>query len=298
MGAFLLQSTGIASAVLVAFLILGFAVLFFIMLSIGGKFFKSTYCALGFYCIVRLGSQVCGIAYAKLGSNNQHPLLIPYLVLGLVGFMALLVVSLNYTVKGQKLAFGRSWIATSFITRERVHHPRLNLILITWMWGSTKKSLILLITAGMVLSIVGVSLMNFDDLAQSPSTAQPLRSAGLIIQFVTAVAVIALNLYVAIKERARNHFTLVVLSSSPFLFIRGLYGVLSSYVTNLDFLNLSNYTNAKSLRTLTIYQYVLENAMEYFAFLFLLSDYFFDRRLRLEESTSEKDMIEVESKCE
>lgn len=290
---FLLESTGIASSVFLALYVLCTILLLFIITRLGWTAFKSTYGALGFYCLVRLGSFACGIAYAKIGSNSQHPLLIPYLVLSMVGFVALLVTALAYVVKGQVRILGRSWISRVNFRRDHPSRSLPILGLFVKKVESAQQLYRLLVLAGIILSIVGVSRMDFDDPSMSPSDTRPLRSAGLIIQFVSTVILIAMSLYVFLVEHVRTHHTVTVICSSPFFLVRGIYGVLSAYLSKMNFLNLANYTNATARTNMTIYEYVLETSMEFIIFLCLVSNFFFEEH-SIEKVDEEKEVSSQE----
>lgn len=289
MSSFLLESTGIACSVFAALFALCVGLMCYIMISKGWKSFKSTYGVLGFFSVIRLASQVVGIAYAKLGSDNQHPLLVPYLVLGIVGFISLLVTAMEYIVKGQKQVFDRSWISHDYLLGGR----KLRLPVIGFFvkaFQSIQGAYNLVVMVSIALAIAGTSMIDFEDPSQSSPTAHALRSAGLIIQLVITIVLVSLNLYVILQDGVRTHHTMTVLGSSPFFLIRGIYGVLANYITKMNFLAVANYTNAVARRNLTIYQYVLENAMELIIFVFLASNYFFedsDSQLRKDE---EKDL--------
>lgn len=142
--------------------------------------------------------------------------------------------------------------------------------------------------------------VDYDDLQSQHGkilTSKVLRTVGQAIFLSLTFMLIALNIYVFTKERIRNHVTIAVMLAGPFLIVRGVFGVLSIYITKMNYFDLENYNDNGSLNhQLVIFEYVLSTTMEFVAALFLISKYYFDLKKKAqsilsvdeEESTAEK----------
>lgn len=64
-----------------------------------------------------------------------------------------------------------------------------------------------------------------------------------------------------------------LLAAFPFLWVRGIYGILSIHIPVMDYLVISNYFSASAHKLLTIYEYVLSTTMEFVAVVFLVGTY-------------------------
>ncbi|EEQ36443.1 hypothetical protein CLUG_00566 [Clavispora lusitaniae ATCC 42720] len=237
------------------------------------KGFKTVYTFLLFFGIVRTGGQLCGVAYAKLGPS-YYKWLIAYLVLGAEGYFALIFAAFQFICKAQKQEFGSSWLVTS--------GPPIKSLLLgrNPTWKSTFRHF--LIPANVLVIVGGTMLagMNTEDLQKDHSTvntSKGLRTAGQAMFVSMTIVVELLNIYVYFKERVRNSLTLGVMGASPFLLVRGVFGILSIYVTSMNYFDTSNYNGGSASHKLTIYEYVLSTTMEFVASCCLTATLWFDR---------------------
>lgn len=108
-------------------------------------------------------------------------------------------------------------------------------------------------------------------------TSRGLRIAGQAIFIFMTMAAVFLNLYVYVKEGVRNNLTIGVMCASPFLLVRGVFGILSIYVAAMNYFDTTNYTAGGSTsHKLTIYEYVLSTTMEFVASCSLASTLWFN----------------------
>lgn len=253
------------------------------------KGFMTVYTFLWIFGIIRTGGQVCAVMYAKLGLSH-YKLLIAYLVLGAEGYFTLILSAFQITCKGQIRQFGFLWILT-------LGPPILFRKQLTWRFIFH-----LLLVLANVFIIAGGSMLAKMSREQLQSdhkcieASRGLLCAGLAIFVFMTVSVVALNIYVYVKVGARNNLTICVICASPFLLVRGIFGILSIYVAAMDYFDRSNYTAGGSMsHKLTIYEYVLSVTMEFVASCCLTSTLWFDREdERAFENPDENELSDLE----
>lgn len=256
------SSLGYASAIS---LVVYVAYAFFTLSVVLRKGFKNFYVYLLFYCLIRLGGQLCGVVYASAGHNN-YQWLIAYLILGAEGYLAVVLAAFQTICRAQMLQVGRSWLLdghTLFKGRSWASLFRLMFV----------PASVLVIVGGTTLAdAVDQTGLQREDLV---SQSRTLRTAGQAIFLGLSVLTVNLNLYVLFVERCRNHFTLLVLCASPFLIMRGVFGVMSIYVSAMNYFSITRDIPAHAI----VYEYVLSILMELIAVGCLLANNFCDNEI-------------------
>lgn len=255
-------SLGYASAIS---LVVYVAYTFFTLYVVLRKGFKNFYVYLLVYCLIRLGGQLSGVVYASAGHNN-YQWLIAYLILGAEGYLAIVLAAFQTICRAQKLQVGRSWLLDSH----------------TLFKGRSWASLfrLMFVPASVLVIVGGTTLADAVDQtglqrADLISQSKTLRTAGQAIFLGLSVLTVNLNLYVLFVERCRNHFTLLVLCASPFLIMRGVFGVMSIYVSAMNYFSITGDIPAHAI----VYEYVLSILMELIAVGCLLANYFRDNEI-------------------
>lgn len=270
MSGFQSQDLGIAASVFLALYVLFFGLMTFLVIKKG---LATVYTFLWIFSLLRLGGQLCGVVYAKLGPSH-YQWLISYLVLGAEGYFTLIFACFRFTCKAQVNEFGYSWVLSL--------GPPIRLLLLKRNFTWREIFHLVLIPAN-VLVIAGGSMLagltGDDALNQSKiHTSEGLRTTGQALFIIMTVTAILLNAYVFFKERVRNHITIAVLCASPFLLVRGIFGILSIYITAMNYFETSNYTGSgESSRKVTIFEYVLSTTMELIVALLLITRVFFEK---------------------
>lgn len=251
MAVFLLKNTGIVSCV---FLVVYFFYSMFVCWVLSKRGLKTFFNYLAFFALVRLGAQVCGVAYATQGFNNVS-LLAAYMVLVAMGFLALIFTTLRVTIHEQKVKFGRSWIESSLPIR-------LPIKLLNTPFGIVRAILI----AGSVTFIVGGVYVSNGLESSSNSEellARTLRLAGLICYTVATLISIFWSWYAFFAERIRTPSLVLVLVSGPFMLVRVVFNFLSIYVKKM---NQFHYDNVRGLTVnsdYVVYEAILALLMEF-----------------------------------
>ncbi|OBA19834.1 hypothetical protein METBIDRAFT_45336 [Metschnikowia bicuspidata var. bicuspidata NRRL YB-4993] len=240
------------------------------------------------FCVFRFAGQLCGVIYAKVGVLYTN-WLVAYLVLQAEGYFTLILTCFRITCKAQEDKFRKSWIMES--------GPRLPIF--RQLNSSWMRCFHLILIPANALLIAGGSLTAGVDLSDSSSglenlnTAKRLRTAGQIIFLFMTAILIGLNMYVFIKERVRNRSTMSVMIAGPFLIIRGIFGVLSIYIDDMNYYELSNYSDTGVNKTLVIYEYVLATTMEFLTAVVLMTRFFSPETVESEHRRGEKVSVSV-----
>ena len=154
-------------------------------------------------------------------------------MLGAEGYFALILGSFYFLVYCEKERFGTSYYHEPLVKNNSRTSPAS---IFHWI----------LIPAN-VLVITGGSLIAGDtpqQLAKEQNTAKALRGAGQAIFLAQTifVAIVAFRIVMCSEKGLRTFSTYAVAFSLPFLFIRGLYGLLSVFITQLNYFNTNNYS--------------------------------------------------------
>lgn len=241
------------------------------------KGLKTVYTFLLVFSIFRFGAQLCGVVYAKLGPDHWQ-WLIAYLVLGAEGYFTLIFAGLRFTCHAQEQAFGESWILTSG-PGINIKGPFPLLRRLTSSWIGIFHFLLIpanvfVILGGSLLS--GMTIQEIDKGGSKLITSKTLRTVGQLIFLVMSIVAILLNIYIYKKERVRTHVTVAVMCLAPFILVRGIFGILSIFITKMNYYQLSNYSSSGMKNGLVIFEYVLSTTMEFCAACCLMSRWFFE----------------------
>lgn len=263
------------------------------------KGFKTTYTMLFVFGIIRVGAQLCGVAFAVLGFEH-YQWLIAYLILGAEGYFTLILASFYFICKAQHSEVGHSWIMESGPRRLAALGGPFARIFRLWS-GLYHLVLIpansLVISGGSMLS--GISGSDYLNNQGTIESSKRLRTAGNAL-FLTLTAITIITAICAFsKERIRRYTVVSVLVALPFLLVRGVFGVLSIYITDMNYFQLLNYENGTFSTKLVVYEYILSTTMEFVGASLLLLSYYLDdlrreRRSRY-DSDDERELTVVDS---
>lgn len=295
------KDSGIAAAV---FLALYAIILPLATLILRQRGWRSIYLAIWLFALFRLSSQLCGVVFATLGFKHWQ-WLIAYLILGVEGYFVLIITSLRLVMHSQQRVFGKSWLEGG--PRGTPTKTRLRLGALLGLFLQRRPSWILiyefvLIPANTLL-IAGGSMMagvSAEELAAGNNsqfqTSKALRIAGQAIFLALTVIFILIALFAYFKEGVRNWTLYSVLIASPFLVVRGVFGVLSIVIKEMNYFNMSNYGSSGISRNLVIYEYVLSTSMETIAMFALVSNYWdkgyaLDKKDAVSSDSSQTDKV-------
>lgn len=264
------EDLGIAASVYLAIYTVFAGLMTFVVFKKG---FATVYTFIWVFSLFRFFGQVCGVVYASLGPAHWQ-WLIAYLVLGAEGYFTLIFAAFRFTCRAQLNEFGSSWVLElgppirSFILRRN------------FTWAELFR--VILIPANVLVIAGGATLAGMadsDNIKESEvKSSEHLRSAGQCLFLAMTVIAILLNIYVYVKERVRNHITVGVMCASPFLLVRGIFGVLSIYINSMNYFNSINYATSSASRQVTIYEYLMGTTMEFIAACCLMTRIFYESR--------------------
>lgn len=263
----------------------------FMVYVIWKKGFKTVYTFLLTFPLIRFGSQLCGMIFAKVGFDYIN-WLIAYLVLGAEGYFVLILAAFRFVAHAQKKQLNYSWLL-----EEGPKVPAFLPLLKRFTKSWSRFFHYLLIPANALVIAGGTMLTGVTDLDAEKSkvnTSKGLRTAGQAVFLLMTITVFLVSARAYKVEHVRNHFNKTVLASCPFLMVRGLFGILAIYITDMNYFQLSNYTGAGINHKLVIYEYVLSTTMEFLASCCLMSNFFWERRTKNDDIerwlTSEREL--------
>ncbi|GEQ68410.1 hypothetical protein JCM33374_g2078 [Metschnikowia sp. JCM 33374] len=266
MSGFASQASGIAASVYLGLYSIFLAFMTYVVAKRG---FKTLFTFIFVFCVLRVGGQLCGVVYAQAGPQ-YYKWLIAYLVLQAEGYFTLILTCFRFTCKAQLEEHGSSWVTTT-----GPQTPLMSKWNITWM----NMFHYILVPANAFLIAGGSMTAGIDPTDASSYTnkihiARGLRTAGQIIFLLMTLISISVNMHVFLNERIRNRTTISVMLAGPFLIVRGVFGVLSIYIDDMNYFDLSNYMSGGVNKNLVIYEYVLATTMEFLTAVILMTRFF------------------------
>lgn len=259
--------SGVAAAVFLALYAIYALVMVYIVYVKG---FKTVYTFLMSFPFIRFGSQLCGLVFAIKGIEH-YKWLIAYLVLGAEGYFVLILSAFLFLVHAQKRKNGYSWLekSQSFLKE----NPLRNSYAAIFHWVLVPANAMVIAGGSMLTGIE-----NYDAERKKVRISKGLRTTGQSLFLSLTIIILLLGLNAFKKEKVRNHFNITILLASPFLIVRGVFGILSIYIENMNYYQLSNYSGAGINHMLVIYEYVLSTTMEFAASIFIVSNFFLEKQ--------------------
>ncbi|ANZ73525.1 BA75_00017T0 [Komagataella pastoris] len=255
---------------------------------------RTIYAGLLFFGMIRMGAQLCGIAFASLGYEHWQ-WLVAYLVLGAEGYFVLILTSFYMVSHAHIAAKNESWLKTSLVD--------------TSSWRLLKKFKIngmnifyYLATVANVLVIVGGTMLTgldadeYDANASRIETSKGLRGTGQAMFLIFTLVVAGLAAYTVIHDNIRSYLLTAVFIATPFLFVRGIYGLLSCFIQEMNYFSMANYTATGMSVHFVATEYVLATTMEFISACIFMSTYYVVYMPKKTLSEDETNLIEVDGK--
>jgi len=258
------------------------------------KGFKSIYTALLAFGIFRVGGQLCGVAFAVLGIQHW-PWLVAYLVLSAEGYFSLIIAAFHFIIQSQVKLMGSSWLCkTKEECKEGQEASKFkHTSCLSW---STIFHLVLVPANALVIgggtTLTGIDTDRWDQETDKINTSKGLRTTGQTIFLIQTIIVILLLIYVYVKENIRGHTIYLLFAASPFLLVRGIFGILSIFIDKMNYYQLSNYDGAGLTSDFVAYEYCLATTMEFIAASLFISNYYLDNS---EEVIDKEDFNKTDS---
>ncbi|CUM52756.1 unnamed protein product [Debaryomyces tyrocola] len=250
------------------------------------KGFKFIYRILLLFGLLRVGGQLCGVAFAVLGIEHWQ-WLIAYLVLTAEGYFSLIIAAFHFIIQSQKKQTGSSWLQNKTGSTQKKCKWRITNRPFSMSWSVLFHLILIPANAFIIGGGTMLTGLDPDKLSQEKSkvdTSKGLRTAGQVIFLIETAIVIVLLVYVYIKEKIRGHTIYLLFAASPFLLVRGIFGILSIYVDKMNYYQIANYNGAGLTSQFVAYEYCLATTMEFVAACFLISNYYLDKDLQVSET--------------
>lgn len=229
------------------------------------KGIMTVYGFLFFFAVIRFAGQLCGVVYAKLGPEYWR-WLIAYLVLGAVGYFALILAAFHTTCKGQRAKFGSSWLTENGPPRCLSHIPVVGAIISkrAQSWAALFKlatlpaNILVIIGATDLTSVIGESPQQQASLLNQ---SKVLRTVGQSMFLGSMFVAVLVNQYVMWVQKVRNIYTRMAFAAAPFFLVRGVFGVMSIYIPAMNYFDVLDASSGFKTDTV-IYDYVLGTTTE------------------------------------
>lgn len=267
------KNSGIAAAIFLGLYVVYFG---FVSNIVYRKGWKTVYTALWFFGLFRVGGQLCGLVFATLGFKHWQ-WLIAYLVLSAEGYFSLILASFYFVVQCQIRQNGKSWLRKCKDERNPDNKHRCGRDLDF----STVFHLVLIPANAFIIgggtTLTGVDTDKWDQETGKINTSKGLRTAGLIIFLIQTFWVVFLACYIYFKEHIRLITMYLLFAALPFLVVRGIFGILSIYIDEMNYYDLTNYTEDGLKSKFVAYEYCLATTMEFVASVLLIMSYYVDK---------------------
>lgn len=237
------------------------------------KGFRSIYTALLVFGIFRVTGQMCGVVFAVLGIEH-YQWLIAYLVFTAEGYFSLILAAFYFIVQCQVKQTGKSWLHKSKAECSSKMERRKSWSFIFHMVLIPANALV--ISGGSMLT--GINVQDMDKEVDKVNTSKALRTTGQVLFFIQTLIVILLLIYIYVKEKVRCCTVYLLFAAAPFLFVRGLFGILSIYISKMNYYQLSNYELTGLTSLFVAYEYCLATTMEFMAASFMISNFYLEKR--------------------
>lgn len=228
---------------------------------------KNCFTLLLTYGLVRLASQISGIVYFNLGSDARKALT-AYLVLGDEGYIILVVCGLCYLIHSQRKVNGNSWLKPRKHEKESIRTTGGFIKRLSTRIPIRNISFVVLFVANIFLIYGGCTSQKVNSKRSSLA-----RKTGQTLILTQLALVIGLSCYIYFKEHVKTYLVKAVMISSPFLVVRGIFGLLSLYVDSMDY-----YRTTGLHSNFIVQEYLMGITMEFVVASLLLTGYFLDKR--------------------
>ncbi|KAK6454142.1 uncharacterized protein RJT20DRAFT_56602 [Scheffersomyces xylosifermentans] len=279
--AFVSQSSGIASSIFLA--LYSLYTIFAILVVSQVRKWRTIYTSLLVHGLLRVGGQLCGVAFAVVGWQHFQ-WLIAYLVLSAEGYFVLILASFHLIANAQQYVLGTSWIRPS---KDEINQKVA--LASNWKerWQAKRNParifhLLLIPANAFIISggsmLAGLTIEELNNGTGKVTTSKVLRTIGqAVFLFQSAIAI-----YFALRsffiEGIRHYNIYAVFIVAPFLLVRGIFGVLSIYVDKMDYYLISNYTEAGFSSSFVAYEYCMATTMEFVTACVYICTYFLEKK--------------------
>ena len=280
MSNFAYESLGIAAIVMLVAFFAAFCVNVYIVYRKG---WKSTYSYLLMFNSLRLAGQISGIGFSVEGIANTD-WLIAYIVFTTEGYFVL-VLSLLYFLCNEHIANN-----SKCYLKEKI--PKVGTSFHVIFHSALIPANVLLVVGGVITA--GMTYQEMLDNPDRIKMSKDLKTAGqaLFLALTVTLSTIILHDYQVYKLRGRLMNILIV--AIPFLIVRGVFGILAIYISDMNYLVPANYISNDTLKILVSYEYCLGVLMEFIAGTCLLVAYFIRREPGNDDSNDINDVNDSE----
>ena len=133
----------------------------------------------------------------------------------------------------------------------------------------------ILIAGGSMLS--GMSQEEIENDHSKVITSKALRTVGQAIFLTQSLFVVFLSIYLYFKEKLKVATLYLLFLSFPFLIVRGIFGILSIYITKMNYFQISNYSEDGLSNYFVACEYTMATTMEFVVAVLLIMNYYYEK---------------------
>lgn len=219
---------------------------------------KNGYGYILFFSLIRLGGQACGIGFSIFGIQN-FSWLIAYLVFTVEGYFILLMAIMLFICKEQAQVMGLSYLKKQLWFKRDSFTVYFHLFLIP---------------ANSLLVVSGTLTQG-----DNPSDlGKYLKGIGQILFLLQSLVLSGITIYDYRVNNVKTTRMKLLLTLIPFILIRGIFGVVSTFIEELSYLSDQIYTSTRAMMIWTLYEYLLSVTMEFLTAFCLVATYFSKER--------------------
>ena len=101
-----------------------------------------------------------------------------------------------------------------------------------------------------------------------------LKGIGQILFLLQSLVLSGITIYDYRVNNIKTNRMKLLLTLIPFILIRGIYGVVSTFIEELSYLSDQIYTSTRGMMIWTLYEYLLSVTMEFLTAFCLVATYF------------------------
>ncbi|ANZ75679.1 BA75_03310T0 [Komagataella pastoris] len=234
---------------------------------------RTFYTGLFLFGLLRAAAQGCLIGFsAQEFIPTQW--LIAYVVLKTEAYYLLILISLYLVCASHLEANGGSWSKRGSFNSSKslLDCKRINSNTIGLLYCLTVVANVLVAVGGTLLASLNAN--EYDNKLSRIDTSKGLRATGQALFLISTLAVLALAACVVILDNIRSYLLASVFLATPFLLVRGLYGLISPFVQGVNYASMANYTSTGMSTSFIVTEYVLSTTMEFISGCIFLSTYY------------------------
>ncbi|KAI0461617.1 hypothetical protein LJB42_000916 [Komagataella kurtzmanii] len=234
---------------------------------------RTFYTGLFLFGLLRAAAQGCLIGFSAQEFIPRQ-WLIAYVVLKTEAYYLLILISLFLVCASYLEANGGSWSKRGSFdpSKSLLGFKRFNLNTVVLLYCLTVVANVLVVVGGTLLASVNAN--EYGNNLSRINSSKGLRATGQALFLMSTLAVLTLAACAIVLDNIRSYLLASVFLATPFLLVRGVYGLLSPFVQGANYASMANYASTGMSTSFIVTEYVLATTMEFISGCIFLSTYY------------------------